>query len=191
MNLYLALVHIDVLMVSLISVSAVSENNVIGVGDELPWHLPEDLAHFQSTIRNRPVVVGRNTHKNLPELIHRLPSHTHVLTTQEEYAQENSSVSIHSSVEELVTQLESKYSESQSVYVIGGGMVYESLFEYTDELIISEVRGEVSAEESEEIVYFPDIDMENWTRTPVMFTDEFTVSYYERVDTLGEYFLDS
>lgn len=38
-----------------------SRNNVIGVNGELPWHLPEDLAHFKRTTLGQPVIMGRVT----------------------------------------------------------------------------------------------------------------------------------
>ena len=40
---------------------AMSANNVIGVANQLPWHLPEDLKHFKKHTINKPIIMGRNT----------------------------------------------------------------------------------------------------------------------------------
>ena len=40
---------------------AMSRNNAIGVNNELPWHLPEDLKNFKKLSLNKPIIMGRNT----------------------------------------------------------------------------------------------------------------------------------
>jgi len=45
----------------LILVVAAAENNVIGVQNELPWHLPDDLKFFKKITLNKPVIMGKNT----------------------------------------------------------------------------------------------------------------------------------
>ena len=47
----------------LIVIAAVADNGVIGRGNSLPWHLPEDLAHFRTVTMGHPVVMGRRTHE--------------------------------------------------------------------------------------------------------------------------------
>src|ERR1700759_1056838 len=44
-------------------VVAVSENDVIGRGNQLPWHLPADLAHFKRLTVGKPVLMGRRTYE--------------------------------------------------------------------------------------------------------------------------------
>lgn len=45
----------------LVAVVAASDNNVIGRGNGLPWHLPADLAHFKRLTMGRPMLMGRRT----------------------------------------------------------------------------------------------------------------------------------
>jgi dihydrofolate reductase len=42
-------------------VVAVSENNAIGVKNQLPWHLPDDLKFFKRTTLGKPIIMGRKT----------------------------------------------------------------------------------------------------------------------------------
>ena len=40
---------------------AVSRNGVIGIDNQLPWHLPEDLKYFKSVTMGKPIIMGRKT----------------------------------------------------------------------------------------------------------------------------------
>lgn len=46
-------------------VVAVAENDVIGRGNQLPWHLPADLRHFKSLTLGKPVLMGRKTYQSI------------------------------------------------------------------------------------------------------------------------------
>ncbi len=41
-------------------------NGVIGKDGAMPWHLPEDLAHFKRLTQGHPVIMGRKTWDSLP-----------------------------------------------------------------------------------------------------------------------------
>jgi dihydrofolate reductase len=47
----------------LTAVVAASDNDVIGRGNALPWHLPADLAHFKRLTLGKPILMGRLTHE--------------------------------------------------------------------------------------------------------------------------------
>jgi dihydrofolate reductase len=51
--------------VALELVIAVAENDVIGRGNRLPWHLPADLRHFKSLTLGKPVLMGRKTYESI------------------------------------------------------------------------------------------------------------------------------
>src|ERR1700692_498415 len=44
---------------------AVAENDVIGRGNQLPWHQPADLRHFKSLTLGKPVLMGRKTYESI------------------------------------------------------------------------------------------------------------------------------
>jgi dihydrofolate reductase len=46
-------------------VVAVAENDVIGRGNQLPWHLPADLRHFKALTLGKPVLMGRKTYVSI------------------------------------------------------------------------------------------------------------------------------
>ena len=49
----------------LVAVVAASENDVIGRGNALPWHLPADLAYFKRVTMGRPLLMGRRTYQSI------------------------------------------------------------------------------------------------------------------------------
>ena len=47
----------------------------------MPWHLPEDLAHFKRTTIGHPVIMGRSTWESLPDKFRPLPGRTNIVIT--------------------------------------------------------------------------------------------------------------
>lgn len=66
---------------------AQARDRVIGAGGTMPWHLPEDLKHFQRTTLGSPVVMGRRTWESFPPRFRPLPGRTNiVITSREDFA---------------------------------------------------------------------------------------------------------
>jgi dihydrofolate reductase len=62
-------------------VVAAAENDVIGRGNELPWHLPADLKHFKSLTLGKPVLMGRRTYESIGKA---LPGRTNIVLSRSE-----------------------------------------------------------------------------------------------------------
>src|SRR5271163_3706717 len=60
-------------------VVAVAENDVIGRGNQLPWHLPADLRHFKSLTLGKPVLMGRRTYVSIGKA---LPGRTNIVLSR-------------------------------------------------------------------------------------------------------------
>ena len=58
-------------------------NGVIGKNGTLPWHLPEDLAHFKRTTLGCPVIMGRKTWDSLPPRFRPLPGRLNIVVTRQ------------------------------------------------------------------------------------------------------------
>ena len=71
-------------------VVAMSNNNVIGVNNNLPWNLKTDLAHFKEYTTNKIIIMGRKTFESMPRA---LPKRKNIiLTRNENYEAENAIV---------------------------------------------------------------------------------------------------
>lgn len=73
----------DATPVSLNLIYARARNGVIGKDNQLPWHLPEDLAHFKRTTLGCPVIMGRRTWESLPPKFRPLPGRLNVVVSRD------------------------------------------------------------------------------------------------------------
>ena len=97
-------------------VVAVSENDVIGRGNRLPWHLPADLRHFKSLTLGKPVLMGRKTYESIGKA---LPGRSNiVLSRSQEFSPADCIV-----VKTLGDARIAAGAES-SLMVIGGAEIY-------------------------------------------------------------------
>ncbi len=60
-----------------------ARNGVIGKAGGLPWHLPEDMAHFRQVTAGCPVIMGRKTWDSLPPRFRPLPGRTNIVVTRQ------------------------------------------------------------------------------------------------------------
>ena len=58
---------------------AMAKNRVIGVDNDLPWNLPDDLNHFKKYTLNRPIVMGRKTFESIGKP---LPQRTNIVISR-------------------------------------------------------------------------------------------------------------
>jgi dihydrofolate reductase len=58
-------------------------NGVIGRDGSMPWHLPEDLAHFRQLTEGHPVIMGRKTWDSLPPRFRPLPGRRNIVLTRQ------------------------------------------------------------------------------------------------------------
>lgn len=95
-------------------------NGVIGNKGTLPWHLPEDLAHFKRTTLGCPVIMGRKTWDSLPPKFRPLPGRMNVVITRQAGWQAEGALAAHSlqSAMALCTA-------HPDVWVIGGAQIYQ------------------------------------------------------------------
>ena len=115
-----------------------ARNGVIGQGGVMPWHLPEDLAHFKRVTLNHPVVMGRRTWDSIPPRFRPLPGRTNiVITRQEDWNETGAQRS--SSLRDALQKAENSCGTSSQVWVIGGAQIYAQAMPLADELVVTEI----------------------------------------------------
>lgn len=138
-------------------IAAVDQNWAIGKDGKLLVSIPEDMKLFRGETTGKVIVMGRKTLESFPNgkpLKNRINI---VLTTDKNYHPED--VILCRSLKELFQELE-KYN-SNEIYVIGGGKVYEQLVSYCDTALITKVEFAYDAD-----TFFPNLEkMENWKET--------------------------
>ena len=155
-------------------VAAVAENGVIGVDQEMPWHHPEDLAHFRETTVGHPVLMGRRTFESIAaDLGGPLPDRQNiVLTSRPEILPDT--VTPVSSVSGALEA--GRTHDADTVYVVGGGSVYRQFLPRADELILSELDEPYAGDTT-----FPTVDWDRWREIERERYDAFDIVTYVRI----------
>ena len=130
-------------------VVAMDDNNLIGKGNGLPWHLPADLAFFKKVTTGNSILMGRKTYDSIGKT---LPNRRNIVITR------NTDVSIPGC--EVVDSIEKALSITQNeeeIMVIGGANLFEQLLPEVNKLYITRIEGEFEGE-----TYFPHYDENDW-----------------------------
>ena len=130
-------------------IAAVASNNVIGMGNSIPWHLPEDLKRFRELTMGKHIIMGRKTFESLGRL---LPGRTSVIITRNpDYRIEGALMA--DSLESALAQCQ----DEAEVFVIGGSEIYRTALEQADRLYLTRV--DIAPEGD---VLFPEMNLDMW-----------------------------
>jgi len=99
-----------------------SRDYCIGKGGQIPWHLPDEFAHFQRTTRHHVVIMGRRTYEDHNTL---LPDRLNIVVTTTPAYQAAAGVVLARSLEEA---FELAQGEGREVFVVGGTRLFEASF---------------------------------------------------------------
>ncbi len=124
---------------SLALVWAQSADGVIGVDGALPWHLPEDLAHFRALTAGGVVLMGHATWRSLPERFRPLPGRVNVVLSRR--------VDLDLEGARVVAGVDAALAllAGRDAWVIGGGQVYAAFLDHADRAEVTEIDVTVGA----------------------------------------------
>lgn len=121
-------------MTELVIIAVVARNGVIGDGDKMPWHLPEDLAHFRRVTQGCPVIMGRATWDSLPARFRPLPGRRNIVVTRNPAWCAEGAEAAASPAAALALA-----GGAPRVFVIGGATLYAAALPLADELLLTEI----------------------------------------------------
>jgi len=178
-----------------------SENRVIGSGNQIPWHLPEDFRWFKRMTLGKTVVMGRRTFESLGKP---LPHRINVVLTRDlellAGASDNPVAYRGAKVGSSALGVLRQASDSQmslpstlptellllgdlqelvqadrggDAWVIGGASIYEQALPYCAELFLTHVKRVVEGD-----TFFPDFEDQFTAVADVLETDDFKVTHY-------------
>jgi dihydrofolate reductase len=129
-------------------------NGVIGNHNALPWHLPEDMAHFKRTTLGCPVIMGRKTWDSLPPKFRPLPGRLNVVVTRQPDWQAEGALCAHS-LSEAVALCPAE----SDAWVIGGAEMYAQAVPLASTAVVTEIDAAYEGD-----AYAPQFGLE-WTET--------------------------
>lgn len=135
-------------MISLIV--AMDNNRVIGKDNQLPWHLPADLAYFKKTTMGHSIVMGRKTFVSIGRP---LPGRENIIVTRNHSFQAEGCTVIHS-VDDIKV-IASKRKEE--VFVIGGAEIFQATLPFADRLYMTKIDAHFPGD-----TFFPSFDETEW-----------------------------
>jgi dihydrofolate reductase len=109
-------------------------NGVIGKDGTMPWHLPEDLAHFRTLTQGHPVIMGRKTWDSLPERFRPLPGRRNIVLTRQAHWQAPGAERADGLAHAL-----SLCDQAEEVWVIGGAQIYAQAEPLADRIEVTEI----------------------------------------------------
>jgi len=121
---------------------AQAHGGVIGAQGGMPWHVPEDLAHFKKTTLDAPVVMGRRTWQSFPDRFRPLPGRRNIVVTSHDDLGEGA---------EAVRSLDDALrlaagDDPEWIWVIGGGQLYRAAIARADRLEVTELDLDVAGD---------------------------------------------
>ena len=131
-------------------VVAASENNAIGLNNQLLWHLPKDMRFFKNTTWGMPILMGRKTFESMGSKP--LNGRFNIIITRNKNWV-NEDVTVVHTMEEAIT-LADKFSYKE-LLVIGGGEIYEMALPMAEKIWLTRVHTTIEGD-----VYFPKLNDE-------------------------------
>ncbi|MDA9112321.1 dihydrofolate reductase [Gammaproteobacteria bacterium] len=136
-------------------VVAMSNNQVIGVNNDLPWNLKDDLAHFKEYTTGKTIVMGRKTFESIGRA---LPNRVNYVISST--LSEIEGVSIFKTLDDAMEAAKAHNIEnniSNEIAIIGGGYLFRDSINTFNKLVLTKVDCSIEGD-----VFYPDVDFSNW-----------------------------
>ena len=161
----------------LVTVAALAENRTIGVDGEVPWpHIEADVRQYRERVAGSPVILGRRTFDSMRD---DLPGARQIVVSRSLDAVDVPTAvvvdGVESALESARKLLETGSFPDETVYVLGGGAIYERFQPHVDRMALSHVDGAYDGD-----TFFPAWDDAEWTIAEATEYDRFTLREWVR-----------
>ncbi|MGH8853551.1 MAG: dihydrofolate reductase [Telluria sp.] len=129
-------------------VVAIDAKHGMGVDNQLPWHLPEDLAHFKRVTLGKPIIMGRKTFDSIGRP---LPKRRNIVITRNA-GWSHEGVDVAGSLESAIDLL-----GGEPASIIGGAQIFNEALGLADCMIVTEIDHVFRCD-----TFFPPIDRAVW-----------------------------
>ena len=131
-------------------VVAMNKEGVIGIDNQLPWHIIEDLQYFKKVTLGKPIIMGRKTFESIGKV---LPGRKNIVISRNlDFTYPN--VTVYASLLEAVND----NMDNNEVCIIGGGEIFTQAIKIADIIHATIVHLPVNGN----VTLFPEIDANKW-----------------------------
>ena len=131
-------------------IAAASENNALGLNNDLPWHLPDDFKRFKQLTSGHKIIMGRKTLESFPKP---LPNREHIVVTRDKGYLPKFKCTLYHSLDEAITFAQN----DELSFIIGGGEIYRQAMAHATDIELTRIHAEFEAD-----TFFPEIDESQW-----------------------------
>jgi len=132
-------------------VVAMSNNQVIGINNDLPWSLKDDLAHFKKYTTGKIIVMGRKTFESIGRP---LPNRDNFVISSTLNSVDG--VSIFPSLDDALAAANAQNTHDE-IAIIGGGYLFRDSINIFTKLVLTRVNCSIEGD-----VFYPEIDFNRW-----------------------------
>ena len=129
---------------------AVSENNVIGAENKIPWYIKEDIKRFKQLTLNHPVIMGRRTYESIPLKFRPLPDRKNIVLSKNLKSSEG--IYVAEDIEEAL-----RLAEGKNTHIIGGRSVYELFLPISNRIELTRIHKNFEGD-----IFFPEVKWHDW-----------------------------
>lgn len=132
-------------------VYARSRNHCIGKDGRIPWHLPEDFAHFKKTTMGKPIIMGRKTYEDHESA---LPGRLNIVVTRQEKCKVVEGIEVFSSLDAAIKRASEV---SDEIFIIGGVEFFKQAYEIADTVYETIIDADIDGD-----AFLPAFDYSGW-----------------------------
>ncbi len=142
-------------------ICAMSTNHVIGIKNDLPWHIPQDLEHFKNLTKGKPIIMGRLTYQSI--LARRngkpLPGRPHYVVSRKGLDELPEAVKAFPDLQAAIDEASADYPDSE-IMIIGGASIYEQSVSLVDKMYLTFIDTMIEGD-----AFFPQWNVSEWAET--------------------------
>lgn len=129
-----------------------ANDRVIGYQNDMPWHVPGDLAYFKRRTMGKPIIMGRKTYESIGRP---LPGRLNIVITRNA-SYEVEGVRVVSSLEDAL-QVAKEETDAAEYMIIGGEQIFKQAMPLADRMYITRIDETYPGD-----TFFPAYDLNEW-----------------------------
>ena len=143
----------DLAEIEVIAIAAMDKNRVIGIDNDLPWRLPDDLKSFKKMTLHRPIIMGRKTYESIGRP---LPRRTNIILTRSQSYRADGCIVVHT-VDAALESAQEHLGEHSEIIIGGGAVIYKLFLPHLTKMVLTHVDCELDGD-----TWFPKFSANQW-----------------------------